>query len=93
MNDPKFKRVIGEGRPDGHVEILMNDFIGPSTLIPMIWQIIMGSTMSKMVGCFLDEGYSEGYAYVVKDDDQFFIIVWKNDPRPQLKIMLEAKIR
>ncbi len=36
------------------------------------------------------EGFTQGWVYVVKEDELFFITVWKNDPRPQLKIMLGA---
>ena len=39
------------------------------------------------------EGYLEGWAYVIKEDDLFFITVWENDPRPQLKKMLESAVR
>jgi len=38
--------------------------------------------------------YPEGWVYIVKEeDDLFFMTIWKNDPRPQLKIMLESAVR
>lgn len=46
---------------------------------------------------YIEDGWyiscGEDWVYVTKEDDQFFITVWKNDPRPQLKIMLESAVR
>lgn len=45
------------------------------------------------VGCFPDANYPEGWAYVVKSENLFFMTVWENDPRPQFKKMLGAVVR